>query len=495
MYHSISIAVKDEKLIEYFDTLSKNYNNMINVTHYHIRQCMTGLKKLESERFDNEKEVINGIAAALPLMNGPKLTKDGRPKKTKLRKVKPNAKKQTKPKEKTGFEMPTAEKWFLGKYFLDAYFKVTKNADYYNLPAQVNQDAITDAIESWTGYFEKLKSEANTDKPNPPHYRKSGGYATVTLSNQICTIKKNKLTFPKTKLTLDLGNVNFLKYTLKETKVKRVYGTFYVVMTLDDGAEAPAISEEPKRILGIDLGVSNIVTISNNIGLTPIVVKGGVIKSYNQWFNKKCAELQSDIDKKIENIRNGLNAKEQKDAIFAYRSRFIKDIFHKISNFIIDYSIENTIDAIVIGKSNGWKHESNMDRERNQAFCMIPHNQLIDYIQYKAEAAGIKVIINEESYTSKASFLDNNYIPTYGQDIGKQKFSGSRVKRGLYKSKNGTLLNADVNGASNIIRKAIPEAFDGIKDFSYLWKTVISKKYHDFTVLPKYKYPCVKTGS
>lgn len=500
MYHSIKILIKQGELHDYFTELCSGYNNLMNVTHYYVRQCMTGLKKPTDELFPNEAEVLHNIEAALPAMNAPRTTKDG-----KLKQNKCNLKKRKKldsdtadiKREKKLFEMPTSDSWFKGFVFWNRYFQVTENEDYYSLPGQVNQEAIKDALESWAGYFEALKQfkakpSAFTGMPNIPHYRKSGGLATATLSNQICKVKHgiqgSWLILPKTKLTVNLGNAEFVKYKLKETKIKPCYGNFQVVLTFDDGIETPAVPTESKRVIGTDLGVSNIATISNNVGLNPIVIKGDVIKSYNQWFNKKNAQIQSDIDKKISNPINGISSTDQRDDLMAYRYRFFEDIFSKIAKFIIEYCKENDIDTIVVGKSNGWKNESNIGKEKNQAFCMIPHNLLVFQIQYRAEAAGIKCIVNEESYTSKASFLDNDDIPTYGKVEGKPKFSGRRIKRGLYKSKDGTLLNADVNGASNIIRKALPNAFDGVTDFSYLNRTVESKTFHDFAVLPKYKY-------
>lgn len=512
MYHVIRITTKDKELCKYFDELTKNYNNMINVLHFNVRQLMTGLAKPETERQPNEIKVIEAVENAILLMNAPKKKKDGslkikknnlKPKKTKNI----ESKTKTKPKKKKpeGFTMPTAEEWFRNYMFWDAFFKVTKNNDYYNLPGHVNQAAIKEALDKWDGYFSALRSFKNnfsefTGMPNPPGYRPSGAKATTTLSNTICKIKKSEvkdeyiLRFPKTKLTLNLGNTEFLQYKLKQVQIVPIANYYEVLLVMDDGkvenkpSEETGLFREVNRIIGIDLGIDNLAAISNNIGLTPIVIKGKTIKSHNQWFNKKNAELQSYIDTNTENIHNGFNAKEQQDLIFAYRERFFRDIFHKVSKYIINYCIENNIDTIVIGKNKQQKQDINLGRHNNQNFCSIPHQQLVNYITYKAYREKINVITTEESYTSKASFLDNDNIPVYKKgDDTKYTFSGHRRYRGLYVSSNGTLLNADINGASNIIRKAVPTAFNNITDFSYLSETVKTKNYHDFTKYQKSK--------
>ncbi len=141
----------------------------------------------------------------------------------------------------------------------------------------------------------------------------------------------------------------------------------------------------------------------------------------------------------------------------------IKDLFHKMSYHIVQLAVQYEISTIVIGKNTSWKQNSEMGKRQNQSFCHLPHNLLIEMITYKAKRKGIAVQVVEESYTSKASFLDSDAIPTYGEeDI--PVFSGKRIKRGLYRTKENKLLNADVNGSYNILKKAVPKAFaDGIE--------------------------------
>jgi putative transposase len=138
---------------------------------------------------------------------------------------------------------------------------------------------------------------------------------------------------------------------------------------------------------------------------------------------------------------------------------------HTVSKQVIDLLVSEGIGTLVIGKNDGWKQEANMGKRNNQQFCFIPHARLIAMLTYKAELRGIEVKLTEESYTSKASLLDLDKIPVYDPK-GKEKptFSGKRVQRGLYRASDGRLINADINGAGNTIRKVAPKAFKGVED-------------------------------
>ncbi|PYB69186.1 transposase, partial [Thermoplasma sp. Kam2015] len=204
---------------------------------------------------------------------------------------------------------------------------------------------------------------------------------------------------------------------------------------------------------GIDIGVRNIVTIGNNISEKGIAVKGGVLKSINQYFNKELSRLRSISDRQRKNRENT----KRIDKLFMERNRKVKDIMHKLSISIVEYALSRKIDTIVIGHNDGWKQSVDIGKENNQNFVQIPFNMLIQQIEYKAEEKGINVMIQEESYTSICSFLDNESIEHH------DTYMGRRIKRGVFQSANGTLIHADLNASYNTIRKAIPEAFDGIE--------------------------------
>ncbi|MHB1709122.1 MAG: RNA-guided endonuclease InsQ/TnpB family protein [Thermoplasmataceae archaeon] len=205
----------------------------------------------------------------------------------------------------------------------------------------------------------------------------------------------------------------------------------------------------PRRIMGIDIGVRNIVTIGDSISGEGIAVRGGILKSINQFFNKEYARLKSISDRQI---GNGQLTQKEKH-LFMKRNRKLRDIMHKLSRSIVDYAISGSIDTIVIGHNNGWKQEADMGKRNNQNFVQIPFNTLIQQIRYKAEEVGIRVVVQEESHTSKCSFLDSESVEHHDAYVGK------RTRRGVFRSADGTLIHADLNAVYNIITKAIPEAF------------------------------------
>jgi IS605 OrfB family transposase len=185
-----------------------------------------------------------------------------------------------------------------------------------------------------------------------------------------------------------------------------------------------------KGVACVDIGLNNLCAITSD-QTTPILVNGRIIKAINQKFNKHRTKRES-------------------------RKRYfrIENYFHHVSKFIVNWCQEHKIGTIIIGKNDGWKQRQNHGKRNNQNFQSVPFFKLIQKIEYKAMLAGIKVVFTEEAYTSKASFLDRDAIPTY--DKGNNlEFSGSRVKRGLYRSSDGTLVNADCNGSANIGRKVI----------------------------------------
>ncbi|MHA1449618.1 MAG: RNA-guided endonuclease TnpB family protein, partial [Candidatus Hodarchaeales archaeon] len=197
-----------------------------------------------------------------------------------------------------------------------------------------------------------------------------------------------------------------------------------------------------------DTGLNNLVTLVSNTGARPVVINGRKIKSLNQWYNKRLAELRSIYD------RTGVKKGRKMTILLTKRDKKINDWFHKISHWIVEWCKENDIDTLVVGRNKNWKQKINLGKKTNQSFVTIPFYKLIHQLQYKCEDAGIRYLETGESYTSKCSFLDL-------EPLQKQKaYKGRRVKRGLFRSAKGYLINADVNGGYNIIRKVNPSAFN-----------------------------------
>ena len=119
----------------------------------------------------------------------------------------------------------------------------------------------------------------------------------------------------------------------------------------------------------------------------------------------------------------------------------------------MQWLVGERIGTLIIGKNDGWKQAIGLGKRTNQNFVFVPHARFIAMLRYKAELVGIQVMVSEESYTSKCSFLDLELVGKH------EVYAGRRVKRGLYRASDGRRLNADVNGAFNILRKVVPDAF------------------------------------
>ncbi len=210
----------------------------------------------------------------------------------------------------------------------------------------------------------------------------------------------------------------------------------------------------PEGIASIDIGLDNLATLTfNQAGLFPLLVNGRPLKSINQYYNKNRSYYQSLLPENASSYRLRKLANQ--------RDFKINDYLHKASRLIIDTLISYQIGTLVIGQNKQWKQQIKLGKKNNQNFVQIPHARLINLLTYKAELVGIKVIVTEESYTSKASFLDQDPIPIYQKEDKGEKpfFQGKRVKRGLYRTQGGSLIQADVNASLNIMRKVIPNAF------------------------------------
>jgi putative transposase len=214
-----------------------------------------------------------------------------------------------------------------------------------------------------------------------------------------------------------------------------------------------------KYIAAIDLGVNNLAAVtSNKPGFQPILINGRPIKSINNRYNKFISKLRS-INKKL----HGLDWSNRMSMMTRRRNHQIDSYLHRASKLLITTLARQGINTLVIGLNPDWKRYSKMGKVNNQKFVSLPHKKFVDMLTYKGFLSGIKVYTREESYTSLASFLELDDIPTYGSKPDNWKSSGTRIKRGLYRYKSG-LINADVNASYNILRKEFPNAFcQGIK--------------------------------
>ncbi len=362
----------------------------------------------------------------------------------------------------------TRQGFFKGKDIKESIKELTElyNSDNYKaINAQSGQQIFRLVDKSWKAYLKSIKvwkkhPEKYLGKPRIPHYKPKDGEAILIFTNQQCRIQNGHLTFPKnlniepvlTRLPdfTDLREVRIIPkgtgYVCEIVHKGRIYNRIYSSVDIDMLINRRWYTRKnnKNRRISIDLGLNNIATIADNIGLPPIVIKGGVLKSINRLYNKCRALLQSVYDKQ------GIKQGSKMEILTQKRNNRIKDAMHKISRYIVNWCIEHNIGTIIIGHNPEWKQEINLGKKNNQNFVQIPFNKLIEKIQYKAAEAGITVITHEETHTSKCSFLDEEEICHHDE------YLGIRIKRGLFISSKGITINADVQGAYNIDRKVVP---------------------------------------
>jgi len=347
---------------------------------------------------------------------------------------------------------------FLNYYDLD-YILKDKRA-YRKLPSQTSQQILKLVNRNWRSYFRALEEyRANPkkfkNKPRIPRYKKKNGESIVIFTNQQCRIKEGYLRFPK-KVNLKLTKTR-IKEKLKEVRIIPL-GIKYKIEIVYEKEEQD-LGLNKSNVLSIDLGLNNLITAVNNIGLDPIIIKGKVIKSINQYYNKQLAHYRS-----IESKKNNFQDTKRIQKLHLKRNDKITTIFHRISRLLIDYCIENNLGTIIIGYNHGWKQNINIGKKNNQKFVQIPFLRLINQVKYKSELIGTTVITINENHTSKCSFLDNEEIRHH------KKYVGKRISRGLFKTSNGTLINADVNAGYNIMKNVFPNSVkvDGIEAFGLM---------------------------
>ncbi len=337
----------------------------------------------------------------------------------------------------------------LSYYDLNFILK-SKNA-YRSLPSQTSQQILKIVIRNWKSYFRalteyKLNQRKFLAKPNVPGYKRKNGESVVIFTNQQCRIKDGLLQFPQS------TNLPPIKTRLS-SKIREIrivpLGVCYNIEIVYEKEETD-LNLNKDNILGVDLGLNNLTTAVNNNGLKPFVVKGRVVKSINRYYNKQLARYRS-----AENRKGNFYDTKRIQKLHLTRHNKIRDIFHKLSRFVVEYCKVNDIGTIIIGYNQRWKQNANLGRKTNQNFVQVPFSDLVQKITYKATLLGIAVKLQDEPYTSKCSFLDREPIEK------SDSYAGKRISRGLFRSANGTIINADVNASYNIMRKAV---LNSIKD-------------------------------
>ena len=333
--------------------------------------------------------------------------------------------------------------------------------DYRQMPtAQCAQQTLRLLEKNWKSFFEAMKEwNKNKDKflgrPKLPNYKPKDGKIILILTNQNVKLKDNVLFFPKVFNGFTMAPVftkldNFVSF--QQVRFLPQHNSFVIELVYNVEISDSKLPDNGKY-LSIDIGLDNLATVVNNFGEKPFIINGKGLKSINTYFNKKISHYRE--------IANRMNKRYYTNRMFRLtqkRNNKIDDYIHKASSYLVKYALSVGANTIVIGNNKEWKQKSNMSRKINQSFVGIPHKKFIQMVQYKACNVGINVILTEESYTSGTSFVDRE-IPN------KDNYNKSRrVCRGLFVSNEGIKVNADANGAYQILKKVFPDAYtEGIE--------------------------------
>ena len=328
---------------------------------------------------------------------------------------------------------------------INRIFNQSNQFDYRELPSKVSNAVLKKLGNNISSFWGLVKKPDYNKKVRLPKYlHKTDGRFIVEFNKQTFSNKRdedNNLIICKSSLNLTIPT-----RVDNPQQIRIIPKTgCYVIEVIYEVKENKA--KQNQRIASIDLGLNNLATVVTNDGNNPILISGKKIKSINQYYNKMTSKQKSLLP-------NNIFTSKSLDRLWLKRNNKISYEIHKITKFLANYFDERDVSKVIIGNNSGWKNGINLGKRNNQNFVNIPYAKFINQLTYKCQLLGITVITREESYTSKASFLDYDEIPNYNDEI-KPKFSGRRIKRGLYKSTTRKI-NADVNGAYNIMAKENP---------------------------------------
>ena len=347
----------------------------------------------------------------------------------------------------------------LREYEISTQLAKENQVDFRALPTQVSQQTIKLVFKAWKSFFSALKAYKEdksrfTGNPKPPKYKDKNGYFAAVFTNQGSRIKNQQIHFSKD----IIQPITTKTSTIKQVRIVPSTACFIVEVVYEKDVQI--IEKVAGSVAAIDLGLNNFVTFLDNQGNKPFIINGKGIKAYNQNFNKKKAKLQSMLSK------NNYSSKQLLQLNFK-RNMFIHNFIHQASSIVLKTLLTRKIETLIVGYNENWKQNINLGKRTNQQFVQIPYKTFVDKLMYKCEDYGIKVILAEESYTSKIDHLA-------GEEMHKhKKYKGKRIHRGLFLSSTGIVINADVNGAIGIMRKVFSESVRKIVDSGIAFTPVI----------------------
>lgn len=339
------------------------------------------------------------------------------------------------------------------------YHELKNSNNYKLLNSNMAQQILKDVDQMFKSFFALIKlakqGKYNFKYIRMPKYLPKNGYSNLIIGQ--IRIKNNILTIPfsntfkkkyETKIQIKVPEV------LKDKKIKEIqiipkFNTRFFEIQYTYEIQEENIKLDTNNALAIDLGINNLCTCVTNTGRS-FIIDGRKLKSINQFFNKQNAKLQS-----IKNKQNIKKQTKQQYLISCKRKNRVNDYINKTCRYIINYCLVNNIGTLVVGYNQSFQSKANLGKKNNQIFTQLPFGKIREKLEYLCKRYNINYILQEESYTSKASFFDNDELPIYNADNPQEyEFSGKRIKRGLYQTKNNYLFNADCNGALNILHKS-----------------------------------------
>ena len=343
---------------------------------------------------------------------------------------------------------------YIDEYDLTLRMSKVKHPDFCSLDkVQSAQQVVKLVYKNMKSFYKALKEYSKNKskflgRPKLPKYKDKNGRNIVVFTNQASAIKHGEIYFTKFK------KLRGIKTDIdKFQQIRIIHKGYYIVVEIIYLKEVDENKNKSfANSIGIDIGVDNLASITSDNGLS-LIVNGRSLKSINQYFNKENAKLKSIYDKQ------GIKTGRRLQSLNLKRNNKIKDYIHKASRFIVNLCLKNKVKTVFIGHNKEWKQNSNIGKKNNQNFIQIPFSLFIQMLKYKLNEENISLVELNEAYTSKCSFLDNEEICKHDSYLGR------RIKRGLFKSSSGKVLNADINGSLNILKRGLDYNFNVFKSF------------------------------
>ncbi|TRU86859.1 MAG: transposase [Microcystis novacekii Mn_MB_F_20050700_S1] len=330
-----------------------------------------------------------------------------------------------------------------------------KTEQYQALPAKVSQQVLRRLDQNWKSFFEanqayKVDPSKFLGRPKIPKYKDTKKGRNLLIYNKQAI---SKVALKQGKIKLSGTRIEFATSVSEQIAEVRIVPRCdcYVIEVIYEQIEQTLTQND--WIASVDLGVDVLMAVtSNQPGFIPLLINGRPLKSLNQFSNKRKAILQSQL-------KGNQKTSKRIQRLTRCRNQKVDNYLHRASRYLVNLLLEKNITTLVIGKNDGWKQNSNMGKANNQKFVGIPYNRLIEMLTYKCQLVGIKVVVTEESYTSQSNFFNLDTLPVYGETEEIPKFTGKRIKRGLYRTQTGFLCQSDLLASYNTLRKAFPNAF------------------------------------